>query len=246
MKTDVKTTFGRNFKKLLSDNGITQIEIAQRLSVNSATLQRWIKGQAIPNPENLDLLAEYLGIEVSEFFIRDVVSDFLKTEEEYFKRFPKNNGRLSSEFLKHFRELEEKYYNLGDEESITQDYATPLGKVLPRISHYVLELLKLTQLRSKKDERVILVCLLLQDMLGDSAIDTKFNKLVLAKFDQDELQFWKKKLAKHACALAGLQVPSQVTSLSMKIHQLNGIELNLIESSIDALIAKNKKNKSVS
>lgn len=55
-----------NLKRLAYHSQKTQVEIANELGVNKATLGAWMNGNRIPKIEKVDMLAEYFGVTRNE------------------------------------------------------------------------------------------------------------------------------------------------------------------------------------
>lgn len=106
--------FSTNLKFLRLKKQLSQNKLAQKLGVNSSTIKRWEENTMSPNIENVDTIAKYFNISVSDLICRDLrldenikrvrtLKDFLEditesslTDEEYdnIMEFIKNNKNL--------------------------------------------------------------------------------------------------------------------------------------------------------
>lgn len=58
--------FYEKLKKLRSDMGITQAELAEKIYVSRSAVAKWESGLGLPNNESLATIAEFFGVEKSE------------------------------------------------------------------------------------------------------------------------------------------------------------------------------------
>jgi len=64
----VSESFAENLKKLRSEKGITQQQLASMMYITRSSISRWESGQRIPDLVLLPRLARCLGVDVSELF----------------------------------------------------------------------------------------------------------------------------------------------------------------------------------
>ncbi len=103
--TEQRAIFSTNLNRYLSDAGLTQKEIADKIGVSPQTFNTWCKGIAIPRMGKIQKLADYFGIQKSDLIddtssSRENKSDikhpsFILTEEEH--RLLENYRRLNQE-----------------------------------------------------------------------------------------------------------------------------------------------------
>ena len=58
----MKITIGTNIKRLRSDNGITQEQLAEAMNVTCAAVSKWERGETYPDISMLQPLAFYFGV----------------------------------------------------------------------------------------------------------------------------------------------------------------------------------------
>ena len=67
--TNTKLRVAKNIKQLMANKKINRKQLAEDLDVKYSTLCEWLKGNKMPRPEKLDLLAKYFNTSVDHFFI---------------------------------------------------------------------------------------------------------------------------------------------------------------------------------
>lgn len=73
-----------NLIKLRKKNGLTQIELSQKINYSDKAISRWEKGEVIPSIDVLEKLAEIYGVSVAYFLEEHLESAELKLEEKKF------------------------------------------------------------------------------------------------------------------------------------------------------------------
>jgi transcriptional regulator with XRE-family HTH domain len=58
--------FAERLQARMDDRGLSQSELAARLSVDRVVVWGWVSGRNFPNRENLQKLARALGVKVSD------------------------------------------------------------------------------------------------------------------------------------------------------------------------------------
>lgn len=66
MDEKLKMTFGKNLRRLLSENDKTQADLCRRMKVSSATASDWANGKKIPRADKLQTICMWLGCELSD------------------------------------------------------------------------------------------------------------------------------------------------------------------------------------
>lgn len=61
----------KNIKKYLLANKKTQNDVIKDLNISSSVISGWCNGVSFPRIEKLELLADYLNINVVDFFIEE-------------------------------------------------------------------------------------------------------------------------------------------------------------------------------
>ena len=62
----MKKNYFKNLRKLISEKGFTQMEVAKKVGVSNPTLFRWSTGQFCPSFDKLEELCKVLGVTASE------------------------------------------------------------------------------------------------------------------------------------------------------------------------------------
>lgn len=65
-ESETRINFADNLRWYSKRSGITQIEIATKLAVSTATVSDWFSGKKYPRPEKAQKLADMLGVRVSD------------------------------------------------------------------------------------------------------------------------------------------------------------------------------------
>ncbi|MBQ4593047.1 MAG: helix-turn-helix transcriptional regulator [Akkermansia sp.] len=78
-----------NLRHLVRRDGRTQRQIAEAAGINPVYVNRWIKGQRMPSDENLQKMAEILGV-----IITDITEGITETRE-----IPKDKRELEVELF---------------------------------------------------------------------------------------------------------------------------------------------------
>lgn len=73
--------------------GITQVEFAQRLGVDPATVNKWLNGSQLPNPKIVPLLAGILAVDV-----RDLDLAIVDDQRADNKQLRAENRKLRQEY----------------------------------------------------------------------------------------------------------------------------------------------------
>ena len=68
MKHPIKVRIGRNLRQLRKERGMTQEEISRRCDVSSRAWQRWERGHAQMQWDNVQQVAKALGIREEEIW----------------------------------------------------------------------------------------------------------------------------------------------------------------------------------
>lgn len=85
-------TFGEKLKKLRTDNGLTQDELAEKLYVTRTAISKWETDKGYPNIESLKTIATFFSITVDELLSSE---EILVIAEENQKQTEKNFRNLA-------------------------------------------------------------------------------------------------------------------------------------------------------
>ena len=77
---NTKVTVANNIKTLMASHNINRKQLASDLNVKYSTLCEWLKGNKMPRPEKLNMLAKYFNTSVNHFFL-ELNDDFVKDNE---------------------------------------------------------------------------------------------------------------------------------------------------------------------
>ena len=64
-----------NLATLRKKNGLTQMELAEKLNVSRQAISRWEVGAAVPSTDNLKTLSDLYGVSVDDILKGEAVSD---------------------------------------------------------------------------------------------------------------------------------------------------------------------------
>lgn len=73
--TEQRTIFSTNLNRYLSNSGLTQKEVADKIGVSPQTFNTWCKGIAIPRMGKIQKIADYFGIQKSDLIDESSSSD---------------------------------------------------------------------------------------------------------------------------------------------------------------------------
>ena len=59
-------TFGKKIKKLRTDKGLTQDELAEKIYVTRTAISKWESGRGFPNIESLKTISKYFSVSLDE------------------------------------------------------------------------------------------------------------------------------------------------------------------------------------
>lgn len=66
----IRTTVGENIRRLRDAADMTQLELANAIGMDPIGISRWERGKVMPRPETLERVAEVLGVEIGELYLR--------------------------------------------------------------------------------------------------------------------------------------------------------------------------------
>lgn len=66
----IRSTIGENIRRLRDDAGMTQRDLAVALEMDQVSMSRWETGRVMPRHENLERVAEVLGVDVGVFYVQ--------------------------------------------------------------------------------------------------------------------------------------------------------------------------------
>jgi repressor LexA len=66
-----RAAFARNLRRIASDKGVTQADIALATACSSATVSDWFNGKKYPRPNRMQRIADTLGVYISDLIKSD-------------------------------------------------------------------------------------------------------------------------------------------------------------------------------
>ncbi|WP_127486825.1 helix-turn-helix domain-containing protein [Paenibacillus ehimensis] len=80
-------TLAKNLRKVRTRKGLTQIQLAQRLRVNNATISKWESGSYEPNLEQLVSISKELDVSIDWLLSREdkldqVIDEYILSDED--------------------------------------------------------------------------------------------------------------------------------------------------------------------
>lgn len=81
---DTRTIIGNNITRFLKENGISQVDLAQKLGVTKSAVSSWCTGIKAPRMDKIDAMAEIFGVKRSDFYAEKPIAhkyDELSEEE---------------------------------------------------------------------------------------------------------------------------------------------------------------------
>lgn len=74
-KINYRKIVAKNIKKYLMKNNKTQNDVIKDLHISSSVISGWCNGVSFPRIEKLEMLADYLNVNVVDFFIDENTSE---------------------------------------------------------------------------------------------------------------------------------------------------------------------------
>lgn len=78
-----RENFRKNLSRLLTQNGVRQIDLAKHLNVSKQTISTWICGRAYPRADVMEKIADYFGTTISAL-VYDEREQMEESEIVYF------------------------------------------------------------------------------------------------------------------------------------------------------------------
>lgn len=80
MEAEIKMNLPIKLASLRKQNGLTQLELAEKLNVSRQAISRWEVGTAVPSTDNLRVLSNLYGVSV-DYLLNDNADDSYKNSE---------------------------------------------------------------------------------------------------------------------------------------------------------------------
>ncbi len=88
--------FSDNLKALRARKGLSQAELARRLTVSQQTVAKWETNKSTPNPSTILKLAEIFGVSTDEILGNEIEKD-VKNDKIYTLQRAADKGMTESE-----------------------------------------------------------------------------------------------------------------------------------------------------
>ena len=87
--------FNDNLKRIRTQKGFTQEELAIRINVVRQTVSKWEKGLSVPDADALQKIADVLDVNVSELLGADINKEDTATQNEIATQLARINEQLA-------------------------------------------------------------------------------------------------------------------------------------------------------
>ncbi len=87
-----RENFRKNLSRLLTQNGVRQIDLAKHLNVSKQTISTWICGRAYPRADVMEKIADYFGTTISAL-VYDEREQMEESEIVYFFHALPDSGK---------------------------------------------------------------------------------------------------------------------------------------------------------
>lgn len=104
--TQTETLFNYNLKRIAAELGVQQSTIADAFEVSRTAINKYFVGNSFPTPANIDRLADFLNINISDFF---------KTPEELTSMSENNELRTLGD-ISDIESLKTKIHKIKNED----------------------------------------------------------------------------------------------------------------------------------
>lgn len=84
---NLKYVIAQNIQSLRVSNGLTQLELAEKLNYSDKSVSKWERGTAIPDVFVLKQMADIFGVKVDDFLILHEENNPIKYEPKKVNRF---------------------------------------------------------------------------------------------------------------------------------------------------------------
>lgn len=98
----LKQKFGKRVKELRKSKGFTQEQVAEIVDIEPPNISKMEKGKHFPQPENIEKLANALGVNVKELFDFEHFQQkqfLIKEIEDYLKNTSVQNVEFVYKFI---------------------------------------------------------------------------------------------------------------------------------------------------
>ena len=79
-------TFGKKIKKLRTDNGLTQDELAEKIYVTRTAISKWESGRGFPNIESLKAISKYFSVSLDELLSGEEILSIAENDNKQKER----------------------------------------------------------------------------------------------------------------------------------------------------------------
>ena len=97
---ETKIIFSANIIRLMSKQGIKQVDLANHLNVSQSTVSSWVSAEKMPRMDKIERIADFLGVEAADLISK---SSSIKNSSE--KGTPSPEDRNLQEAIGLFQSL---------------------------------------------------------------------------------------------------------------------------------------------
>lgn len=105
---DEKNVFAKNLSRLISEKGITQVELGKQLGIGKTTINTWCTGYAVPSIEKMKKIADYFEISTSDLLNDDDEDDICNEFMKICTYFNMTNDEFCNIAIDYFQMPNEK------------------------------------------------------------------------------------------------------------------------------------------
>ena len=80
-ENNLRETFCKNLSRILKERKMTQRDFAKAVGVSAATANEWLKGKKMPRMNNVQKLADYFGVKLSDLIEEKVTPTIEKNSD---------------------------------------------------------------------------------------------------------------------------------------------------------------------
>lgn len=99
METENKMTLPEKLTFLRKQNGLTQIELAEKLNVSRQAISKWEVGTAVPGIDSLKALGKLYGVTIDSLVNDDTPPSYLCANKEHASPKPETSKKNRYRFL---------------------------------------------------------------------------------------------------------------------------------------------------
>lgn len=128
---------GTKIRELRKKKGLTQEDLAAKLSISSQSVSKWENGVCYPDMAQIPIIANFFGVSLDELFNYDIaqlemkIDEIIKEHNKYFWKERKKSEEILVNALKEYPENERLMIELAELYTTeAPDKATPMAETL--------------------------------------------------------------------------------------------------------------------